>query len=696
MNPEAGICAEVLLFRPARVADRPLTYRVPPEWAGRVAPGVPVVVPLGPRTARGLVLALRPWSEARPLRDVLEVGDSPLVSEGLLDLARWMAEETVSALGDAVRCLVPPEFLARPRPRARFNVLVDRDRRPRRLGARQRAVVQPLGATLSGVPPANLPPGGGALRSLIPSGAVSLVDPGAARSGEAEGPRQDSPPPLLLWGEPEARRRWILEAVSEAVGRGQALVVVPETSAVDVFSGRLRGVVGDRVVAFHSGLSVRERREAWAKVQEGAADVVVGTRSALFAPVPNLALLVLDEEESGAHKAQESPRYHGRAVALERARREGARAVLGALAPSVETYAALLAGELECLRLPASSPGRQPAVVDMRGERDGGGGRGFLSRRLLRSLGRHLREGGRVVLFVPRRGYAPALRCRECGHPVRCPRCRVAVSYDRPAGEISCRVCGLKAPAPGVCPTCKGPGLEAVGAGSQRVQEVVRGLFPGVAVARVDRDTARERARTVELLASGRLRVVVGTQALLPAASVLQERGAAPTLVGVIDADAALFRPDFRAPERAFSEGKTLSALAAPGGEVVVQTRLPDHPVLAALRTGRDALFYEEELRVRKEFGYPPFTHLAQVVVVDPRPERAQALADRAAAIARSAGVEVLGPAPARSVRGHRVQYLLRAPTRAAVRDAARAVREGVEPGREGRLVIDIDPWEPL
>lgn len=697
MTSETGVCAEVLLLRPRRLAGRPLTYRVPPGLFD-LAPGFGVVVPLGRRVVHGIVTQVGPCREVRALREIVTVPSPvPLVSGTLLDLARWLAEETSSPLGDAVRCLVPPEVVGRTVGRASLAVLRDRERLPRRLGPRQRQVVGALERSPEGVRVPDLASEGGrdALRRLVAAGAVQLVEPHPGRA-PAEGGRggEGGRVPLVVWGEPQARWRWIVDAASAVARRDQALVVVPETSRVAPLLSRLREAVGDaRVVAFHSGLGAVARREAWLRIREGTADVVVGTRSALFLPLARLGLLVVDDEQSPAHKAQESPRYHSRDVALERARREGAQAVLAALAPAVETYAAVSSGRFGCVRLASDRPPPPVTVVDMRSEREAGL-KGFLSRQLVDAIRRHLRARGRVALFVSRAGYAPVLRCRECGRPVRCPRCHVAVPYDRTAGVLRCRVCGAKMPAPDVCPSCKGSQLRAVGAGSQRVEEIVGSLFPGVRRARVDRDTADDLAATVDLVGSGRVRLVVGTQALLRAAEPLRRREASPTLVAVVDVDAALFRPDFRAAERTFHDVKAMASMAS--GEVILQTRLPDHPAVVAVRTGEDDGFYEAELRVRREFGYPPFSHLARLVISGPEPECSQALAERASAAARASGVDVLGPAPVGTSRGVRVQILLRGPTRAAVRGAVRAAQEDLGPLGRNRLIVDMDPQEPL
>jgi len=715
--PGTGECVEVLLDRAARMADRPLTYRMPATLRGAVGIGVRAVVPLGPRTASGFVVWVGPCPGAdgsrdaaqvqRQFREVLDVPDpTPLFSPPLLDLARWIADDTVARLLDAVRCLVPPEIVRRPpaSPRVPQVASVVREKIPRAVGSRQRQILDRLLAAPGGLPLGDLvrDRGGAALRRLVAAGAVRVVErPRFAAAGPAapaEPAGRAAPElPLLLWGDPEARARWIVDAVRDIVARGgQALVTEPEAELAERLAGRLRDALGDRVALYHSDLPPVQHGAVWRRILEGETDVVVGTRSALFAPLRRLGLLIVDEEQDPSYKADAAPRYHGRRVALRRGALEHAQVVLGSAAPSVETYAARAEGRIRCTRLPSQAE-RRVTLVDMRQEREAGR-TGALSQPLVEAMRRHLRAGGRAALFVNRIGYARVLRCQECGHAVRCPRCELPMLFDREAGTIRCRVCGRAALAPAVCPRCKGVSLRWVGAGTKRIEEVVRRVFPAVSIARVDRETAAGFDDVARAFASGRVRVLVGTQLLL------RGRRVRPSLIGMVDADAPLYRPDFRAGERAFQQLRALIALttAPPAAEAVVQTRTPEHPALAALATGRDELLYDDELRIRREFRYPPYAHLARVVASARDVAAAVALAARAGEAARTLGIEVLGPsvlAPASGRAPARAQCLLRGATREAVRDAARAAQAAAPSGRgrgsaDGRIVVDVDPQE--
>ena len=710
MTTDSGECAEVLLDLPTTIADGSLTYRIPEALRGTVRVGVRTIVPLGPRTVDGYVMQVHPCPEVggRPIREILEVLDpEPAFSARLAALARWVAGETLSSVREAVRCLVPPEIARRrvPRPRSEVARLDDKDGLPARLGRRQAQILGALEAARDGVPLADLLRVGGreALRRLVAQGVVRLdaLPPPPARPGPGElrAASRGAPDgagdglPTLVWGDAEARHSWIVDAAQATVQRGgQALIVVPEIALTPMLVSRFRTAFGDTAVAYHSSLPPRRRGALWQRIRAGDVEVVVGARSALFAPLDRLGLIVVDEEQDPSLVADASPRYHGREVARERGRLEGARVVFGSPAPSVETYAGVLSGEFLCLRLPPSGPGARATVVDMRTAHPHGPTR-ILSPLLEEAVRRHLRAGGRVALFVNRTGYARVLLCHECGHAVRCRRCEVSMSYDKETGTIQCRVCGDAGPAPEVCPRCKGVGLRWVGPGTKRVEEVVRRLFPHLRVARVDRETASSFAEVASEFASGRLRLVVGTQLLLRA------RQLRPSLIGVIDADHPLHLPDFRAAERTFQQLGAIVSLAQvpPGPEAVVQTHVPDHPALTALETRQDDRFYASELAVRREFGFPPYSALARLTASSADRGAAQAVALGAAEAARERGVEVLGPAPARLLRGRgffHVQCLLRASTREAVRTAAREALVRLSPLRGARLTVEIDPQE--
>jgi len=716
--PGTDLCVDVLVAGAARLADRPLTYRVPDALRPFAAAGVRALVPLGARRVWGVVLAVRPCGpvpagDGHAMRDVIDLPDgAPMFSEALLRLAREIAGETLSSLRDAVECLVPPEVFREPAP-SRPRVVLRNPARPlpSRLGRRQAAMLAAVTAAPEGVPASDLASGGGrvVLRRLAAAGLVQIREAPRPSFAGAPVPAVEAAAPAaaratLLLGDVEARSDWIEETVAAAVhAGGRALAVVPEIVDVPPLVERLRGRAA--VGALHSDLTTRDRRAVWARIRDGAVDVVVGTRSALFAPLPCLRLIVVDDEQAEAYKSESAPRYHARDVARARARLEGARLVLGSAAPSVETYAAAAAGELSTVHVPPRRPAPAVTVVDMRAEQQRGHV-GYLSRALVQAITRHLRARGSVAVVAQQTGYARVLLCRECGTAVRCPACDIAMAYDREDGTLRCRVCGRTGRAPDVCPRCGGVNLRGVGAGTKRVEEIVRRLFPALRIARLDADTARGADHLVRDFAGGRVRLLVGTVARLRA------HRARPTLVGVIDADGPMYLPDFRAAERTLQRLRAAIELAhppadqpppamnlppsgtGPAPEAVLQTRVPDHPVMRAIATGHDTAFYDEELTARRGFGYPPYARLVRVVAESGAPAPARALAERVAAAARAHRLDVLGPAPLRGSGGTRVQCVLRGSDPAAVRDGARAIVAEVVPPAGARLIVDVDPLE--
>ncbi len=478
---------------------------------------------------------------------------------------------------------------------------------------------------------------------------------------------------------------------------GQVLVLVPEIVLAPQTVARFLGRFGDRVAVLHSQLGAGERFDTWRRLQAGAYQVVVGTRSAAFAPLPRLALVVVDEEHETAYKQPHAPRYHAREVAIERARRVGAPVVLGSATPSSESLWQVRCGRWEGLQLTQRAGGRplpEVRVVDMRREP----ARALFSRALREALRAHLDRRDQVLLYVNRRGYAACLVCRECGHLPRCPRCAVTLTFHLADRTLRCHYCGRAVRAPASCPGCGGVELRTYGPGTQRVEEAVRQLFPQATVARADRDTLSRKgapARLVDALRSGEVQVLVGTQVVAKGLDLPQVG-----LVGVVAADVALGLPDFRAAERTLQQLVQVAGRAGRGdrpGQVVVQTYQPGHPALQAAATHDVLGFYEAEWEERRRLAYPPFSSLVHVVVAS-RTELDAAEAARGLS-RRVEGVEVLGPsaAPLSPLRGwYRWRLLVRGTDGEVVREAVRGALEGWRRPPGVRVVVDVDPLEML
>ena len=501
-----------------------------------------------------------------------------------------------------------------------------------------------------------------------------------------------------------------LRAADAALARGRsALVLVPEIALVPALAAEARRRFGDLVAVLHSGLGEAERAQEWERARSGSARLVVGARSALFAPLPDLGLVVVDEEQDLAYKQDSSPRYHGRDLALMRAKMAGAVAVLVSATPSLESRLAVVEEKSEILRLTVRAGIGVPVegiLVDLSAERGTRRpGEVVFSERLREEIERTLAAGDQAILLRNRRGYAPLLLCRACGEDFRCSQCGLPRTLHRRERRLLCHYCGSALAIPERCPTCRGETLEPIGAGTERVEEDLAALFPGVAIDVLDRDTARRSggpAAILERFARGESRLLVGTQMVSKG-----HHFPGVTLTAVLSADAYLGFPDFRAVEKTYSLLTQIAGRAGRGeraGRVVIQTFLPGHYAIRAALAGDDAAFAEQELRFRRAFHYPPFTRMVQVLVKDRSRERArdriEEIAAQLAASPLAGELRVTGPAPAplERLRGEwRFQLLARGARGSAARQAVRdAVRSAVGERAAAGVAIDVDPYHLL
>jgi primosomal protein N' (replication factor Y) len=487
------------------------------------------------------------------------------------------------------------------------------------------------------------------------------------------------------------------------------LVLAPEIGLTPALAGAFRQRFGDRVAIQHSGLSDGERHDQWQKIRRGAVSVVVGTRSAVFAPLESIGLVVVDEEHDGSYKQEETPRYHGRDVAVMRAKREDALVVLGSATPSLESYQNAANGRYELLTLDRrifDRPLADVTVVDMRGEFAKRGPDVVLSQPLVEAIALRLARAEQVLLLLNRRGFATAVFCRQCAGTVECPNCSVSLTvHSGPRGTMRarCHYCNYSTVVPTTCPACAAPYLVQAGFGTERVEREVVAAFPGARVERLDRDAIRRRGAAALLLGRfGRreIDVLVGTQMIAKGHDFPRV-----TLVGVVSADVGLGLADFRASERTFQLLTQVVGRAGRGeepGAAIIQTLYPEHYSIRHARRQDYRAFFQDELAFRRAMHYPPYVALTSGIVRATTIAGAMTDAGTLVRALRESGrgghFQALGPAPAPFVklRGeHRAQFFLKGSRRAPMRDAIRRALEAL-PDLRRRVVIDVDPMSVL
>jgi len=672
------------------------------------------------------------------LKSVIEiVDDAPYFSRPLLELARWMADYYCAPFELTLRCALPAAVRNRGM-RAKEQLYVEPAAGAFDLTPRQAELLEGLRRVGGGWLHAltrefactpqtlkALAAKGAAVierrqirrnplanRKVLPTRPLPLMDEQAAalRTVLAALERDDcsgaAPKPLLLFGVTGSGKTEVyLQAIARALelGRG-AIVLVPEIALTPQTVQRFAGRFGNRIAVLHSALSDGERFDEWHRIRAGEAVVVVGPRSAVFAPVRRLGLIVVDEEHEPSYKQDEAPRYNARDVAVMRGHLERCAVVLGTATPAMETWLNVQKGKYEVSRLTrrvSARPMPRVHVVDMRVETARAGHAQIFSAPLLDALKLRLERGEQSILFLNRRGYANSLVCPSCGGTAACDQCSVSYTYHQADACLRCHICGGWKPVPAVCPSCGDPAFRYAGFGTQRVEQALRKCFPQARVLRMDADVTSRKQSHDELLAifkSGRADILIGTQMIAKGLDFPNV-----TLVGVLSADMSLHMPDFRAGERTYQLLAQVSGRAGRAelpGEVFVQTFSPDHPAVRAAASEEGFFpFAAKELAERREGGYPPFAHLVCLTFKGESEERvrfaaegyARGLAERAHP-GFAAHVSAAFPAPLAKAKGlYRYQVLLRAPTtRAMTRPLRELMRHAPMPAGVA-LAIDVD-----
>ena len=738
------LAAEVVFAEPPH---GPYDYRVPETLKGTLRAGQRVRVPLG-KSGRPVVgyvtnVATKPVG-TRPLKAVDAVVDAePLLSPAMLRVTAWMADYYLCPLGQVLQAVVPAgvrgqagtremTFLSVPPPIASQLAAGTL-----KLGTKQADALRVLAASPRPLTPPELAKAAkctlGPIAELRKKKLVTVEVKRISQMelDEVPTPREDrlqlnddqqlaldrivaalrAPrhETILMHGVTGSGKTEVyIRAIDEVIAFGrQAIVLVPEISLTPQTRSRFRSRFS-QVAVLHSHLSDAERHWHWQRIAAGEVQVIVGARSAVFAPVRNLGLIVIDEEHDHSFKQGESPRYHARDVALKRAQFENIPLVLGSATPSLEAWHEAREGRFTLVELPKRVSDRPlPLVgtIDLRDEVRSRAARGAISRQLASAIDQAIKADGQVILLLNRRGYSTHIQCPACGFVAKCPDCDLPLTHHREGDKVLCHYCDFQATAPAKCPDCRFDGIRYSGLGTQRLEAEIASRFSGVPVLRMDSDTMRKPGSHELALAKfrdGEVRILVGTQMIAKGLDFPNV-----TLVGVINADTALHFPDFRAAERTFQlvtqvAGRT--GRGDKGGRVLVQTFSPEHFAIAAAVRHDYHAFAAAELPIRSEHGYPPYTGVIRLIVRGEQEKVTEQFAEQAMKLLRDKATalttaRLLGPAPcpiAKLRAKYRFHVLLSSPTPEQLRAAVRAAMPNLEPPEGVQWVIDVDPVDLL
>ncbi len=736
------VYVEAVLPVPLR---RAFTYRIPEEMRGAIKPGARLKLPFGRRNLTGYAVELH--TELPPdveideskIRDIIEVtDDEPLITPEILRLTQWTADYYASFWGEMLKASLPAGInteKVRPKRRKAVRLLTSEisgtpftESQQKIVGLLDAVGGEMLFTDILEQANTNASP----INTLAKRGVVEIFiqdvdrDPLAgaafpelddfALTAEQQNALDSIISPLkgdskfaayLLHGVTGSGKTEVyIRAMRFALDAGRsAMMLVPEIALTPVFSRRLRAVFGSDVAILHSNLSPGERYDEWRRIRRGDARIAIGTRSAVFAPLENIGLVIVDEEHDPSYRQHESPFYNARDVAVMRAHLAGAIVVLGSATPAMESFYNAKSGKYTYLHLPDRIGGRGLAkaeLIDMREVFKRAGKDVALSHELLEAIDETFHKGEQVIILLNRRGFSQFVLCRTCGESLKCKNCDITLTFHRGDGKLLCHYCNYREKAPRVCPHCESQYLYYVGEGTENIAEQLEQKFPDMRIARVDRDTMAHKGEMEDVLlrfAAGGLDMLVGTQMIAKGHDFPNV-----TLVGVISVDIGLGLPDLRSAERTFQLITQVAGRAGRGkrsGKVLIQTYYPEHYALRHAREQDYEGFYAEEIKYRQRLAYPPFFVLASILIK----HRDHAYASKNANILRRAldaantakQVRILGPAPAslsRLKNEFRLQIILKGTGRRALRETLDiAVSNADEQGCDLRTVnVEIDP----
>jgi|TARA_B100001094_G_scaffold317360_1_gene359660 primosomal protein N' (replication factor Y) len=719
---------------------REFDYLIPPELEGRVEVGTRVKVPFGRRQVLGCVTGLAEQSDHETLKPIAKIiGAQSLVTPQVLELARWIAEYYCCAPETALKSVLPDAVRKEQegwRERLHVRLLPGREG-VEALTKRQLEVYQVIEENRSLAMQELLKLTGTTaqtVRKLEDKGLVEIAPQISERDPYADEeivPTQpltlnteqataleeinDKPGDFfLLHGVTGSGKTEVyLQAIAHALEQGKgAIVLVPEIAltpqTVERFKARFStGLLKTLVAVLHSHLSAGERHDEWHKIRQGRAKIVIGARSAIFAPVEPLGLIIVDEEHEPSYKQEEAPRYHARDVAVVRGKREGATVVLGSATPSMESYHNAKRGRYQLLEMPSRADHKQMPLVrvqDMRTEKSKGDqGPPIFSQRLKEAIRNRLEQGEQTILFLNRRGFATSMQCPDCGFVAECPNCSLSLTYHRREQFLRCHVCGHAEAAPRRCPSegCGSAKIRFHGLGTEKVEDVLRKLFPNANVTRMDSDALKRKEDYRRILGDfrrGKIDILVGTQMIAKGLHFPRV-----TLVGIVYADTGLHLADFRAGERTFQLLTQVAGRAGRGeveGEVVVQTFSPVHPAIQFSRRHDYEGYFEAEMEFREQLRYPPFTRAAMLTLRGRNEEKVSFSADHVKKqiepLTESMDdLQISGPAPAPLLRAetfYRYQLMLRTGRMSELSRHLAGITAGLSFPDDVTLTVDIDP----
>lgn len=732
-----GRFAQVIAPRPVRGF---FTYSVPPELDAQAGPGRRVVVPFGSRKLIGLVAARTEETDVET-KDIAEViDDAPVAPPDMMKLLLWVADYYFAPPGDVAALAIPRDDV-----RVKTVVELAADGPPATRSKTALAVYEALAARGGERSVELLAKDLGMTQTEVKKALAGTAVKKFTRQRQAglkvraRGRAEDSVAVAMAPSGVEltAAQKKAVEAIGPAIGEGRfeatlihgvtgsgktevyaalagmalaegksVMALAPEIALCDLLARRFEKRLGVRVAVIHSALKPAERREMWRMAREGEARLLVGARSAVFAPMDNLGLVIVDEEHDASYKQEESPRYSGRDVAVKRAQLAGIPVVLGSATPSMESYYNCKTGKYRLVEMGSRIDGRPMPEVELCEPEPGS----RVGSRLREAIGGCLEAGGQALVFLNRRGTARYIQCSQCGHVFECRNCSVSLVFHADSRKLECHTCGYAEAAPDKCAECGSDRLYEGGAGTKGIEREISEMFPGARVRRMDRDTTSRRTAGAEILSaveSKDVDILVGTQMITKGHDY-----PGITVVGALSADDTLYMPDFRSAERTFQQITQAAGRAGRGetpGRVIVQTLSGDHHSVLTAARHDFAEFYRREAEAREAAGYPPFARLARVRVESGSRDRGQALVDQLGrALDRIADswpdVQALGPVEAivfKAKNRYRWRFLFKGPGPGEVAGALRAFMAEAEKiaageGRGARIFADVDPVDVM